>query len=186
MNYYMTLLSILLGWLPEAIFFSVFVIGAKGIKRGNRRMPLFVFFSVTFMTLGMVFADNIWLYVILTAAMYLIMKLLYKDTEFIDLFLLTIPYLILAVIGYVCYGIGNLLPSYLAPPVLMTIVNRILLIILIPALYPHLNNWYNTYKHMWNVHKDNTIKSITVRNISILLSNAMIIAAYISIILLGK
>lgn len=186
MSYLMLFLSIIIGLMPEAIFFAMFVIGAKGIKKGERRLPLVVFFIAAFLIIGLLLAYNIWEYVLLTVAMYIIMKLLHEKTEFIDLFLLTIPYLILAVIGFVCFGIGQLLPDSICPPLIMLIINRLLLLIIISALYPRLYRWYNTYKKVWNVHKDSKIKSITVRNISILVCNAIIIAVYTAIQLLGK
>lgn len=172
------LLSILMGLIPEALFFATFVIGAKGLKKGENRAALILLFIFTFVVIGTVFAYDIWLYVVLTVCMFLIMKALIDSTEFIDLFLLTIPYIILAAIGFLCYGIESLFVSTDVVGGTMLVINRVLLIILIPALYPRLHKWYNAYKKVWNVHKDNKIKSITVRNISILVCNAVIIAAY--------
>lgn len=172
------LLSILIGLIPEALFFATFVIGAKGLKRGENRLALTLLFIFTFVLIGTVLSYNIWLYVVLTACMFLIMKVLIDSTEFIDLFLLTIPYIILAVLGFICYAIESLFTPTDTIVYIMVIVNRVLLIIIIPALYPKLHRWYNAYKKVWNVHKDNKIKSITVRNISILVCNAVIIAAY--------
>lgn len=180
------LLSILMGLIPEALFFATFVIGAKGLKKGENRAALILLFIFTFVVIGTVFAYDIWLYVVLTVCMFLIMKALIDSTEFIDLFLLTIPYIILAIIGFICYGIGQFIPTSMCPPFLMLVINRILLLILIPALYPRLHRWYNSYKKVWNVRESNKIKSITVRNISILICNAVIISAYTMLQLIGK
>lgn len=176
MSWLVILLSILLGLIPESLFFSIFIIGAKKIKE---RRACFCILSIgIFVLLGMLLAYNLWLYVILTVALYALMKLLYKDTEFIDLFLLTIPYLIIAFAGYFCYGIASYIPPEYNPNTISLILNRFFIFIILSALYPHLNKWYNSYKKIWNVHADNKIKSITVRNISILICNAMIMAAY--------
>lgn len=179
MNYLtLILVSILMGLIPEALFFSIFIIGAKGLKKGENRIALVILFILVFILAGVLFAYNIWLYVILTVLLYLIMKFLIDSAEFIDLFLLTIPYIIISIVGYICYGIEILLPNTSVVDYGMVLINRILLFITLSALYPHLHKWYNSYKKVWNVHKGNKIKSITVRNISILICNTVIIAAY--------
>lgn len=176
------LLSILLGLIPEALFFAIFVIGAKKMARADGCVPLVLLFIFAFVTLGTILAHSIWVYVVLTVIMYLIMKAVSDKVEFIDLFLLTIPYIILAILGFVCFGIESLLCMMVHNNfdilVIMTLINRALLFITLSALYPHLHKWYNAYKKVWNVHEDNKIKSITVRNISILACNTVILAAY--------
>lgn len=176
MSWLVILLSILLGLIPESLFFSIFIIGAKHIEE---KRACFCILSIgLFILLGMFLAYNLWLYVILTVALFVLMKWLYKSTEFVDLFLLTIPYLVLALAGYFCYGITAYLPPEYYPNLVGLVLNRFFIFIILSALYPHLNKWYNSYKKIWNVHVDNKIKSITVRNISILLCNGMIMAAY--------
>lgn len=180
------LLSILLGLIPEALFFALFVIGAKKMTRAEGCIPLVLLFIFAFVTLGTVLSYSIWVYVVLTVIMYLIMKAVSNKVEFIDLFLLTVPYIILAILGFIGYGVGQFIPSSLCPPFFMLIVNRILLFITLSALYPHLHKWYNFYKKVWNAHAGNKIKSITVRNISILACNTVILAAYTVLKLIGR
>lgn len=175
------LLSILLGLIPEALFFCLFVKGAKDIRR---KFFTFCVLNIgAFVLLGIAFSYTIWLYVILTVAMYVIMKVLYKDTEFIDLFLLTVPYLILALAGYFCYGITESLPPLWYPNTVGLVLNRIFIFIILSALYPHLNKWYNSYKKLWNVHEENKVKSITIRNISIVIFNTLILVAYLMLLI---
>lgn len=185
MNYYAILLSILLGLIPEAIFVSLFVIGAKKIKsRYNFHFCVANIFI--FSIIGLMLSYNIWYYICIPFLIYCVMKLLFEDTEFIDLFLLTIPFLLFAIIGYPCYYIQQVLPFRLPPNLTALVVNRILLIIILSALYPKLHVWYNSYKTIWNRRKGNKIKSITTRNISIMLCNAVIILAYTMLLLLNK
>lgn len=178
MEYLNMLLSILLGIIPEAIFFAFFVIGAKRISKENYRLALIVAFIVVSIILAMFLSFNIWIYVAQTIVMYIILKFLYKNTEFIDMFLLTFPYIILAILGFACYGIEVLLSDGDTSTYIILAVNRILLIITMSALYPHLNKWYNSYRKAWNKFGSKKIKSITVRNISILVCNVVILAAY--------
>lgn len=177
MNCMTILLSILLGLIPEGIFFAEFVIGAKKLKNHNR-VNLCVLFVGIMVFAGILLSYSIWYYLVVTILAYLVLKMIDDTTEFIDLFLLTIPFLLLAVLGYPCYGISLLLPKDLPVNLITLILNRVLMIILLSVLYPKLNKWYNTYKRLWNVRAGNKIKSITVRNISILICNLIIIAAY--------
>lgn len=132
MSWLVILLSILLGLIPESLFFSIFIIGAKKIKE---RRACFCILSIgIFILLGMLLAYNLWLYIILTVAMYALMKLLYKGTEFIDLFLLTIPYLIIAFAGYFCYGIATYIPPEYNPNMISLILNRFFIFIILSAL----------------------------------------------------
>lgn len=168
------LLSIFIGLLPEAIFFALFIMGAK---RYTEKKILFVFSCIAVFILSMLLAYNIWAYVLITVLLYFVMKIIYKGTEFIDLFLLTMPCLIIGILGYICYMIKCFIPMY--PNLITHILNKILLFLTLSALYPRLNTWYNTYRKLWNRHEDNKIKSITVRNISILVCNIIIMAAFI-------
>lgn len=172
------LLSILLGLLPEGIFFAWFVIGAKRMKK-NEAIHFAVFSIAMFVIVGTILSYSIWFYLFIIVALYISLKVLCKSTEFLDLFLLTIPFLLFGIAGYPCYYLAEILPSWLPPNLTTLIINRLVIIIILSALYPHLNKWYNAYKRLWNRHKDNKIKSITIRNISILLCNVLIMAAYL-------
>lgn len=180
----MLLVSIIFGLLPEAIFCTLFLMKAKGIV--TRRFAFFILMSLVFIGEGMLFAYNIWCYIVLAISIYGIMKLLYGDTvEFIDMFLISISFLVIAVVGYICFIAGKLLTGIVPEPVMiMLIVNRILLFILLSALSSKLNVWYNSYKRVWNRHVGNKIKSITVRNISIFIANVVIMAANTSLLLI--
>lgn len=185
MSYINILLSIILGLIPEALFFSIFVLITKRPK-SHFKLAFCLLTIGIFIIAGLLLSFNLWFYIVIPALIYILMKILFKETEFIDLFLLTIPFLLLAIVGYICFGIGKLLPECIYPPVVMTIINRISLIFILSALSTKLNKWYNSYKKLWNRRKGNKIKSITIRNISILFSNAVIIAAYVMLLILGR
>lgn len=177
------LLSIILGLIPEGLFYSLFMIGCKNIK--SHKVLFTILNILAFNLISIPLHFNIWYYLVLPTMLYLILKLLYKDTEFIDSFVITVPFAILAILGYLCYGIGHLLftqYSYF----IMLLINRSLLIIVISALYLHLNKCYNTYRKLWNKHIGSKIKSITIRNISIMLCSTVILLAQYSLVLLNK
>ena len=178
MNCQVILLSILLGLIPEGIFLAWFIIGAKRMDR-HTALHFAVFTIAMFVIIGTVLPYTIWFCILVITLVYISMKVLCKPTEFLDLFLLTIPFLLFGITGYPCYYLAAILPNWLPPNLTTLIINRILIIIILSALYPHLNKWYNAYKKLWNRHKGNKIKSITVRNISILLCNILIMAAYL-------
>lgn len=97
MNYLVLLLSIVLGLIPEAIFFAAFVTKAKEIK-GQDRWHFYILCIFIFVVIGTLFSYNIWYYIAIPFCLYIILKVIYKQTEFIDLFLLTIPFLLLALL----------------------------------------------------------------------------------------
>ena len=140
------LLSMLVGLLPEALFFAIFLIGAKNIT--TKKFAFFVLIIALFLLEGMLLSYTLWYYIMIVLCIYGIMKLLYSDAvEFIDLFLISFGFLYIAVIGYICYLLGNLLTGVIQQPVLvMLIVNRFLLFIPLSALYSKLNKCYNAYK----------------------------------------
>ena len=165
------LFSILFGAIPEMFFVAYFIIGAKAPSFKDRkcRLKLAILYILAYSIAVPLLQFNTWFHIILVAVMYIILKILKPGTEGIDLFLLTIPYALITVTGYICRLF------YLSIGYSMAyIMNRIILLFIIVALYPHLNKWYNAFKRVWNRNPNNKIKSITVRNILIVGTNILI------------
>lgn len=165
------LFSILFGAIPEMFFVAYFVTGAKAPSFKDRKckLTLAILYILAYSIAVPLLQFNTWFHIILVAVMYIILKILKPGTEGIDLFLLTIPYALITVTGYICRLF------YLAIGYSMAyIMNRIILLFIIVALYPHLNKWYNAFRRVWNRNPNNKIKSITVRNILIVGTNILI------------
>ena len=64
------------------------------------------------------------------------------------------------------------------------LVDRLLLFVPLFIINYRLNDFYNLYKLKWNRHNDvKGIKSLTLRNISVLTLNIFIVMAYVTLII---
>lgn len=166
------LLSIIFGAVPEMLFVVAFIVGSKGRELSSvaKRITLVVCYTIAYSITTALLQFNTWFHILLITLLFLILKGVDSKTEGIDLFLITIPYSIITLTGYVCrlfYYLLGYAPAY--------IINRILILFIIVALYPCLNKWYNAFRKVWNRNPNNKIKSITVRNILIVGTNILIV-----------
>lgn len=159
------LINVFLGMLPEVLFFTMFIIYAKNIK--EKRWLLFGFIILNYLGTGILSVYSIYSYVLFMIFQYVIIKILYKeDVEYIDIFLITISHMYLFLISLICYkGFSNYNIALL--------VNRLLLIV--PFLLRNkLNYYYKKYRKSWNRSEDNKIRSISLRNMSLITLNLFI------------
>ena len=164
-------MSILLGILPESIFFTLFIIYAKQLKK--HKLTLFLMIFALNAALGFAFTYTIYYHLFFIIGAWCILFLLF-NSHIIDVFLITSASLFLAVVGYLCfYGINNYLVAY--------IVNRLLLVLFFIILHKKLSFFYTVYKNSWNRTDGAKVKSITVRNISCLVFNLSLVMLYLAI-----
>lgn len=175
MNLLFIMASILFGLLPESLYFALYIINSKQIR--ERRVLLFVLIFAANLLLSAFLAYNIWYHVLFIAAIFGIMRLLHK-AQLIDIFLITSSALILALLGFICYFS---IPNYW----IALIVNRFGLFLFILLSRTILPKLYKAYCSMWNRKPGAKIKSITVRNISCIVLNLLLVMFnYIMIICL--
>ena len=158
--------SILFGLLPESIYFALFFIFAKKIE--SKRWLLFGLIFAVNLILSAFFAFSVWYHFLFIFLMYGILWLLYR-AEFIDIFVVTSASFILAVLGFACYF---LIPNYWVA----AIINRAGMFAFLFLTRNKLNSWYMIYRRAWNRRPGAKVKSITVRNISMVLLNLMLYA----------
>lgn len=167
----MNLVSILLGILPESVFFTLFIIFAKQLKK--RRITLFLMIFTLDVITGWLFAFTIYYHLTFVIGTYIALYLLYRS-QIIDMFLITSASLVLAVFGYLCfYGISNYEVAFVA--------NRISILLFLFIIHGKLNAFYSEYKKIWNRTENAKIKSITVRNVSCVAFNILIFILSLSI-----
>lgn len=165
--------SILFGLLPEALYFVLFLIFAKNIK--EKRIKLFLLISLSYILCIMIIRYKLLLYVIFIFSMYLILKILYKKKALItDIFLFAISMTYLVLISYIFY---ILMIKYNVDSFICYLGVRIFLFLPIITLKNKFNKIYKIYCKFWNRNdKENRpIKSITLRNISLMSINLLII-----------
>ena len=118
------MLELLLGQIPEAIFFALFMIYAKGLK--EKRMLFIILMVVEYLLLKYSFKYN-WLFQIgYMITTFLTLKVLYKGkSQIIDVFILLIAYIIMIVSSILCFTIS------LGNVIIATIINRIIIFLFI-------------------------------------------------------
>ena len=116
---------------------------------------------------------NVLFQFVYTFMTYVILKVLYKDKAMItDIFVFMVASLILIAVSFISYMVVlvTIKNFYVA-----AVLNRIILAIILVVFKDKLSYFYKNYKLFWNRRKDVPVKirSLTLRNISIILFNLM-------------
>lgn len=154
----------------EPIYFSLFLIIGKDLK--NKRLLLTCIMIFEYYMLKDFIKFNVWFQFIYTFIVFVDLKFLYKEkAQITDIFLFAASSIILIILSAIIflthlYTYNN---YYIA-----IIINRI---ILFSFLYFNRNNIRELYKKFysyWNRHNNpKAIKSLTLRNISVISFNLM-------------
>lgn len=164
------ILSFTLGILPEVIYYTLFLIYAKDIKEKKKR--LFFGILLIYTALGSLFQYKLitfWGFIIIT---YLYLKILYKDTDIIDMLTTYLATSYLTVISYI--GFMNFTED-LSNYYILFAINRILVVI--PLLVKNkFHKIYQEIRKMWNRNdkEKRPVKSITLRVGSFIIINTII------------
>lgn len=173
------LLSILLGLIPEVLYFTLFITYTKNIKA--KRIKLFLLISIAYCLCILIQRWQILFYLLWIVFTYLALRLLYKNkVQIIDIFIISLAYLWLVLISLICL---LFLKEDFSNYVLLSIIARIFLFL--PFIFKNkFNILYKKYCKLWNRNdkEKRPIKSITLRNVSIILLNGFIFLANITII----
>lgn len=154
----------------EPIYFALFLIIGKDLK--NKKLLLTCIMIFEYYMLTYIFPFNVWFQFIYTFIVFVDLKFLYKEkAQITDIFLFSAASIVLILISIIVYlSILYTLNNYY----IALIINRI---ILFSFLYFNKNNIRNLYKKFyshWNRHNNpRVIKSITLRNISVISFNLM-------------
>ena len=175
------ILSILLGLIPETLFFTMFLIYTKNLK--ENKIKLFILINISYILCIMISQYKILYYVALIFLIYLILKILYKNkTQISDVFIISLSEMYLALTSYICFlFVTEDFSNYY----LLSILHKIILFL--PFLFRNkFNSIYKTYYSLWNRNYDKKqpIKSITIRNISLISLNLFIFLLNLTIIYL--
>ena len=171
------MLEIVLGLIPEAIYFALFLILTKDLK--EHRMLFTVIMIAEYILLMNLFPFSIWSHVLFFITFYVLMKILYKEKcNITDVFTLDIASLILIPISIVSYFItfGNIAAT--------SIVSRILMFLLLYLFRNKLCNIKKLYNKLWNRNDkvSKKMKSTTFRGLNIVILNLMFYAINLGMI----
>ena len=182
----MNVLQLLLGQIPEAIYFALFMIFTK---RLDKKQILFtVLMIIEYILLFNFTPVTIWSHVLYFVITYIILKILYHEkSQITDIFTLGIASILLMIISGICYLIISITIKDI---IICTILAKILSFISLYLLLNKLPKIQNMYKKFWNRNDKipKPMKSTTFRCINLILFNVMffIINGYIIIYLVWR
>lgn len=175
----MNLLEIILGQIPEAVYFAIFMILVKRHKEKRMLFIILMVFEYVFLKRFLVY--NIWFQVIYFILSFIIMKILYKDkTNVTDIFTLGIASIFLIISSFISYVITYFTCKNM-------IIGAILVKILIfGMLFIFRNKLYkinDLYKKLWNRSKlKYKMKSTTFRVLNLVIFNISFIVINLGIL----
>lgn len=163
------LLEMLLGQVPEAIYFALFMIFTKKLK--EKRVLFTILMIVEYLIIQKLIHFNVWLHIIYTIFVYLILKLLYKEkAQITDIFTFTISSIIVIIIDTLLFIFGSL---FIKNYYVLFAIERITIFTILFLLKNKLPKIQNMYKKMWNRNdkEKKIMKSTTFRCINIIIFN---------------
>lgn len=166
------ILSLIFGMIPEVLYFTLFLKFTKNIDK--HIVKLFVLLAIGYVALIMICRYEFLFYIMYIIYSYLVLKVLYKS-EIIDIFVYSIAFSYLMIVGYTFKLL--LFNNY----VLYYLVVRVFMFL--PFIFKNkFNQLYILYRKLWNIRKGNKIKSLTIRNSSLIFVNSMISTIYVIIV----
>ena len=167
----MNVLQLLLGQIPEAIYFALFMIFTKRLDK--KQILFIILMIIEYILLFNFTLVTIWSHISYFIITYMILRLLYNEkSQITDIFTLGIASIILMLVSGIFYGITYFTFKNI---IVCTILAKICLFILLHIFKHKLPLIQNMYKHLWNRNDKipKLMKSTTFRCINIILFNLM-------------
>ena len=170
------IMSMLLGVIPDILYYYLYIKKIKNIKKKKIIFTILLFIS--YMITNILVTYNFYIYILFDILLFFIIKWLYKS-QINDFFLVITLDLYLFICSIISYF---LIPNYFVAFILY----RILLFA--PLIFKNkIKNIYEQYCNLWNRHDNKgKIKSITIRNIVLIMLNLSIIILYFSLFYITK
>lgn len=164
-----TIINIIFGILPETLYFTLFIIYSKKLK--EKRILLFLLMFGEYVLLKIFIKFDVTFQIIYTFMTFLILKILYKEKVIVtDIFMFTLSSIILIIISFISY---MMIYCTLKIYIISYIINRILLFGILFLCKNKINIMYKKLNNIWNRNNKHKIRSLTVRNISVIIFNLM-------------
>lgn len=161
--------QLLLGQIPEAIYFSLFMIFTKQLK--EKRILFIILMILEYVLLKQFINFNIWFQIAYTGITFVILKMLYKEkAQITDVFTFTIGSIILIILDLILYfTLGKLTNNY----ILFAVIDKIVLLCVLFLIKNKLPNIQKIYEKLWNRddRKKKKIKTTTFRSLNIVIFN---------------
>lgn len=157
------IISLLLGMLPEVIYITAMTSYLEGIK--TKRIRLFLLNSLGYIVLIMMCRFELIFYIAYIIYLYWVLKLNFK-VHITSFFMISVVFSSIAWVSFICSFWSNYYVGYT--------ISRFMLVI----LYLCRGTFYilyRKYKACWNRNTTHKIKSLTLRNCSLVFINITII-----------
>lgn len=163
----------------EAIYFSLFLIYGKNLKEKRILFIGIMIFEYSMIT--KLIQYNIWIHISYIIMTYINLKVLYKEkAQITDIFLFMVASIILILFsGIFAILVYNNIINYIVAIILL----RICLFLFLFFNTKNINGVYKTFCKSWNRNKNSKIKSLTLRNISIIIFNLMFYSINLAMII---
>ena len=158
------LISMLLGMIPEVLYITLMTSYLEGIE--TKRIRLFVLNSFGYIVLIMVCRFELIFYIAYIIYLYWVLKLIFK-VQITSFFMISVVFSSIIWLSFSCSLMSNYYLGY--------IMSRLFFLIIYFVLRKELKIIYNRYKACWNRNTTHKIKSITLRNCSLVFLSVMII-----------
>lgn len=163
----------------EAIYFSLFLIYGKNLK--EKRILFIGIMIFEYLMITKLIQYNIWIHISYIIMTYINLKVLYKEkAQITDIFLFMFASIILILFsGIFAILVYNNITNYIVAIILL----RICLFLFLFFNIKNINGVYKTFCKSWNRNKNSKIKSLTLRNISIIIFNLMFYSINLAMII---
>ena len=131
---------------------------------------LLINYILSSIIIGFTYKNQVYMLIINSVFNYLLMKILYKNTNIIDLFF---SYYLVCLMLFVTI-ITSFTMGYNVP---MMIINRLILLVIALTLYKIIHKVYLIYNKNWNRGNNNKVKSVTIRSYTIIAFNTLLFIA---------
>lgn len=165
------MLELLLGQIPEAIYFALFMIFTKELK--TRRTTFTILMVVEYLLVKYSNIFSVEFHIIYTITTFITLKVLYKEkSQVTDIFTFGIASLGLIIISIPTFLISNVFTNNI---VIANVIQKIILFVTLISLKCKLPNIQKLYKYFWNRNDmvKKPIKSTTFRAINVFVFNMM-------------
>ena len=164
------LILVFLEKIVEAIYFAMFLLIGKNIK--NKKLLFIGIMVFEYLMLKYFIKYSVYFQLAYTFMAYVTLKVLYKEkAQITDIFLFTVASLILIATSVLCYGI---IYFTIHKYIWVLLINRPLIFAIIYFGRNLIPKLYKKFYSLWNRHNiPSKIKSLTLRNISIITFNLM-------------
>ena len=177
------MMNIILGLIPESIFFSLFIIFTKNYKNKAKNIVFTLLMITGYIILKQILPRNVYCQIIYLAYVPLLMFLLYRNKFHIsDVFVMSWANIVYIGLTSICLLLINIFCNIYW---VLYAINRLSMVLFLVFTYNKLNKFYKYIIPQWNRNrqKPNKIKALTIRNICVIGLNISIFIIYVCMLI---